>query len=388
MSGAEPLPATGYPATRFFGIRRPVALTVLVATVLLVALLIPLALSYQEPPPAHAGDGDLALYGHIVARLHAGENYYPVAHQELIAGHYGTLSTPSWRTPLYAWLVSRFPSVEAAQIALMALAFAAAAMVLVLFWRNGNRALAISAVPVLLLSLGGTFVPGTVLFSEYTAGMLILLSAAAFGLEQRRLGYASGALALFIRELAAPYVVICLFLAWREKRWGEATAWLIALIAYAGYFYWHHTMVQAQLTPSDFAYPGSWVMFGGPGFVLSTAAFNGLFTGMQMWLSAIVLPLGVLGLLAWPGKADVRIVLTVLGYLAAFAIVGKPLNRYWGAMYTPLLTLGLPWAVLAVVDLWRSATMPGAPVMPTQIKPPRDPILTATRTVRGAPASR
>jgi hypothetical protein len=31
--------------------------------------------------------------------------------------------------------------------------------------------------------------------------------------------------------------------------------------------------------------------------------------------------------------------------------VGKPFNNYWGAMYTPLLMLGLPWAMVALRDL-------------------------------------
>ncbi|MEJ0096906.1 MAG: hypothetical protein WDM84_01640 [Bauldia sp.] len=342
-----------FPATRFRGLRRPTALIVLAVTGLAILLLLPVALAYRNPPPAHAGDGDLALYGRIVTDLRAGQSYYPAAHAELAAGHYGTLSVLNWRTPAYPWILSLFPSVSAAQMALGLLAIVAAAAAYALFRRQAHWIVAAALAPLLLISLGGCLAPMTVLYSEYAAGVLILLSASTLGLGFRRTGFAAGVAALFVRELAAPYVLVCLVLAWRERRFVEAVAWLMALVAYAAFYFWHYRMVQAQLGPMDFAYPGGWLRFGGASFVLSTAGFNGLLAAAPLWTAAILLPLGVLGLIAWPGAADIRIALTVFAYVAAFAFVGKPLNEYWGAMYTPLLTLGLPWAALALVDLVR-----------------------------------
>lgn len=348
------------PATRFRDLRRPVAVAVLATTALLIAALLPLAMGYQPPPPAHPGNGDLALYGRIVERLHAGGSYYAVAHAELLAGHYATLSVLNWRTPFYPWLLSLFPSVGAAQAALCLLALVAAGAAYALLWRRTNAVVTAAFAPVLLVSLGGCLVSSTVLYSEYAAGMLILLSASAFGLGYRRTGFGAAIAALFIRELALPYVVVCLALAIREKRHRETAAWLVALALYAGYFAWHSAMVHAQLGPADFSYPnGGWLRFGGAAFVLSTAGFNGLFAGMPLWVSAVLLPLGVLGLLAWPGTADSRIALTTSAYLLAFAFVGRPVNEYWGAMYTPLLTLGLPWAALAIADLLRAVASGG-----------------------------
>lgn len=348
---------TTFPPTRFSQIRRYPALTVLAATAIVITLLIPIALSYQEPPPAHAGDGDLALYTRIVDRLHTGESFYPAAHAELTAGNYGTLSVMNWRTPLYPTILGWFPSINAAQIALALLAAVALAASCLLMLRQANGVVAAMLVPAMLVSLGATIVPGTVLYSEYAAGILILLSAACFGLDWRRSGFVFGILALFFRELAAPYIVICIVLAWREKRKGEVIAWLAGIAAYAAFYFWHYTMVQAQLGPADFAAPdGGWLKLGGATFVLSTATFNGVLVAAPMWISAIVLPLCVLGLVAWPSRADVRVAATVFSYLLAFAFVGKPLNRYWGEMYTPLLTLGLPWAVVAIADLARAAT--------------------------------
>ena len=343
------------PTTRFHELSRPVALATLATTALLVALLLQVAFAFREPPPEHAGDGDLALYTRIVADMRSGESYYPAAHAELAAGHYGTLSVLNWRTPLYASVVARLPSTEVAQVALMALALIAAAAGFMLLARQ-NRTLALVAIPLLLVSVGGAFAPGTVYFSEYACGYLILISASALGLGARKTGIAAGALALFVRELALPYLAVCAFLSWREKRRGELLAWMFVALAYAGFLAWHAAMVHGQLGPNDFAAPRGWLRFGGAAFVLSTAAYNGLLGGLPMWISAAILPLAILGLLAWRGIADLRILLAVAAYIVPFAIVGKPVNQYWGAIYTPLLTLGIVWAVPALADLMRAAT--------------------------------
>jgi hypothetical protein len=206
-------------------------------------------------------------------------------------------------------------------------------------------------------SLLASILGGTVLFSENLAGVLILFSAAAFGLGWRRAGFAGAVVALFVRELAALYVLVCLFLAWREKRFAEVAAWLLAILAYGVFFLWHAHMVHAQLGPTDFSYPGGWLRFGGASFILATAWANGVFMLFPMWISAIALPFAVLGLLAWPGREAPRFLLTAAGYILAFAFFGKPQNGYWGAVYMPIVTIGLVWAVPATLDLVRAATL-------------------------------
>ena len=370
MSEAEVTVANqvSLPETPFHTLPPAVARAVLAGALLSLLSLLPTALSYRDPPPAHAGDGDLALYGRIVDALHAGASYYPAAHAELIAGHYGTLSVPGWRTPLYLTLVSLFPSLAVAQMTLVALTVIAAGAAAALLWRTAGRATAIAMIPVLFVAVAGCLAPRTVLFSEYACGALILLSACCFAMGFRRTGFAAAVLALFFRELALPYVLVCLVLTWREGRRREMFAWLVSLAAYAGYYAWHWHMVMTQLGPADTGAAEGWLKFGGATFVLSTAAFDGLLVLAPMWIAAAVLVLAVLGLLAWPGAAERRIPLTVFVYLLAFAFVGKPLDRYWGEVYTPLLTLGLAWALPALADLARAAR--------------------ASRTARAAPAAR
>jgi hypothetical protein len=131
----------------------------------------------------------------------------------------------------------------------------------------------------------------------------------------------------------------------RERDWQKFLAYAASLTLYAAYFGWHWWMVSSQLGPMDRAYGEGWIAFGGLDFVLATAGFNGLWSLGPDWLPAVLLPLGLLGLWAWPqsrGLAAVGV------YLAAFLVVGKPFNAYWGAVYTPVLMLGLAWVWPAV----------------------------------------
>jgi hypothetical protein len=141
-------------------------------------------------------------------------------------------------------------------------------------------------------------------------------------------------------------VLVCVLLSIRGHRWRELAAWGVGLAAYAAYFGWHWWMVQLQLTAADQAYGDGWIQFGGLGFILSTLHFNGLWGLGPSWIPALLLPLGILGLWAWPvgGRAFAM----SMAYMAAFLVVGKPFNAYWGAVYAPVLMLGLGWVWPAV----------------------------------------
>src|SRR5690606_20126060 len=103
-------------------------------------------------------------------------------------------------------------------------------------WLAGATALAVAA------SLAAIAAPEGVMFAEVAAGPLILLSVTAYAAGWRRAGVAAGLLALFVRELAGVYVLVCLVLALRERRWREAAAWAVGMSLYAGFFAWHYGM--------------------------------------------------------------------------------------------------------------------------------------------------
>lgn len=340
------------PVTRLRGAPRPLLAALVLLVLCAVVVFLNLAGGYERPFAAPTDDtGDLALYGRIVDQMRHGQNYYVAAHAELLNGAYGTRSVFNWRLPALPWLASLAPSLFWAGI-LLQLA-ATAAILLTFRWldQTAGRAVALLAVAALVVSLAASAAPGVAVFADVVAGVLIVLSASAYGTKLPWLGFAAALCALFVRELAAPYVVICVFLAWRGGRRQELWAWALGLAAFAAYFAWHYAQVQAQLGPADVAYAEGWVQFGGLPFVLATGAFNGLLIAAPTWVSAILLPLALLGLVAWRDPAASRIVVTVGAYVALFLFVGKSFNEYWGALYTPLMMLGVAFVPSAVRDV-------------------------------------
>src|SRR5262249_39245592 len=74
------------------------------------------------------------------------------------------------------------------------------------------------------------------------------------------------------------------------------------------------------------------------------------------WVSALCLPLSLLGWAGWRTASGLRGGLTLAGYVAAFLVVGNPaFNCYWGLVDAPLFAFGLLWAPAALRDAWRVA---------------------------------
>lgn len=343
--------------TRWRRLNRHQALGVLCLVAASIVLLLWIAAAAPPPVANTTGnnDGDLALFQRIIQHMRDGAGYYDAAHHELVTSGYGTQSVFNWRLPGLAWFWSALPSLQFGQWVLIAFAVVAANVIGRLFYLQGGLRLAVPGALVMILSLAGAFTPGTVLLSELTAGLLILLSVGLYGLGWRRTGLAVGALALVAREFAGLYFLVCFWLAWRNRRWSELAAWAAVLVAYGIYFAWHAWQVHQRVTGGDPGYGEGWIQFGGLGFVLATAAFNGFFALLPSMAHAVLVPLALLGLFAWPGETGIRASLTVLGTMAVFAIIGKPFNAYWGLIYTPLLSLGLAWVPFAVTDLSRAA---------------------------------
>ena len=321
---------------------------VLALVAVTMALLLAVVLS--RAPVAATGEGvvaagDAVSYGRIIERMRGGEGYYPVAHEVLVADGYGTRSVFNWRTPVWPAILAALPP-GGGQVLLGVLAVAGLLLVYRMLRAAGMGVAAVSVAAV-ALSLGALLAPEAIVFSEVAAGVLILASVAAYGNGWRWLGLGAAVAALFLRELAAPYVMVCVLLSIRGGHWREFAAWGGGLLLYAAYFGWHWWSVLGQLGPMDRAYGEGWVAFGGLDFVLATAGSNGLWALGPDWLPAVLLPVVLLGLWAWPrGRA-----LAAVGvYLAAFLVVGKPFNGYWGAVYTPVLMLGLGWVAPAVAQ--------------------------------------
>ena len=173
------------------------ARAVLIALVLLVGLGL---WKSPTPPPLcdvreeNARSGDVFLYMTEIKRIHAGENYYQVAAEELVAQGYPTASVFNWRTPLPMWLIGKLPDpllgrliLIAAGIAMLLMAFEAAAREQPNVYRLAMPLAALLIGPMLPCFQGDVFV-----LTEVWAGIMIALSLCAYGVELRFLGAIDG----------------------------------------------------------------------------------------------------------------------------------------------------------------------------------------------------
>jgi hypothetical protein len=346
-------------ATRYQRLNRRQALLVL--AILSVAVAGCLSVSAGPPTKLSRGTGqaDVALFSAVAERLHSGQPYYEAMGGELRARNYPTSSVFNWRTPLYLELIAHLPSFDWARALLLLSAGVAIGLNVGAICRDRHYALAVPQLALLSIPLAITAMGNTFLFSEVWAGVWIVVSVGCYSLGWRHAGAAAGLLALFFRELALPYALVCVFLAYREKRRPELLAWVAGIGAYAIYLGLHARSVLAHIPPAGVTpQVGQWIQFGGISFLLTTSR-TGLLLGFPMWVVAVYLPLAVFGLAGWTGPAALRVMATVGIYLVAFSMVGVPsMNFYWGALYSPLLALGAAWTAPACGDILRAVLAP------------------------------
>jgi hypothetical protein len=351
-------PGGGTIATRYATLTRGQASGVIALMVLVTAWLLTGALSHpasggrEASGSSPAKGSDVALYKAVVARVSAGEGYYDVAGDELRARHYPTRPAFNWRQPTYAWLLSRLPSPRVGNALLALLGLWVVLLTRRWFRESDLRARALLATALMTVSMAGCFVTDFVFLQESWAGAFIALSVCLFALDRWRLAVAAGLAALAFREFALLPCAIGLALALHRRRWSEVIAWITGLAIYAALMTWHLSEVARHARPDDVA--RSWKAFGGSAFLLETSRWNTLLIALPSWLVALILPFVLLGLAGWRAAGATRAGLIVTGYLVAFSFIGHPFNDYWGAIYAPLLPLGMIAAPYCVRDLGRA----------------------------------
>lgn len=339
-------------ATRFADLSRLQATLVLAMAV--VFILAGLAVSLGKTPKLAngKGEGDLALYTHVVQHLRQGESYYDALGSELRARDYPTRSVFNWRTPLHLELIAHMPRNDWAQGLLALAALCAIVLSGAPAFRRGEYGAGIWQALLLSFAVAIAAMNPVYFFSEMWAGIAIAISVGLYALDQRKAGAIAGILALFFRELALPYAVIGLVLAWRQKNKSELWTWIAGLAGWAVYFGLHAAAVTSRIPASHGVHEVSaWLQFGGLRFLLITSRV-GLLMLYPFWWAAVYLPVALLGLGGCRHSVGGRVLATVAAYLVAFSIVGVPsANYYWGAVYAPLLAFGTPRAFSAVKDL-------------------------------------
>jgi hypothetical protein len=346
------------------------ALFALTASVLVAISLSPWRSGFADAPSR--GTSDVFLYRAEVERIAAGQGYYEAAAAELRARGYPTRSVFNWRTPLPVALVAWLPERGAqmllglAGIALLVLGFAAMSddgrprrtdfnpsqsrtdfnpslSERSHLWQGLLAALLLTGA-LLPLVLGDLF-----LMPEVWSGTLLCLSLAAYGTERRKLGVAAGAAALLLRELAAPYCLLCAALAAWERRWREVAAWGLVFGLYAAFYAVHLAQVLPLIRPDDVAHAQGWVRFGGAAFVISTVQMNVYLLLLPQWLTAIYLAVALVGFSQAHTPWQRRVGLAGAGYVLAFGLVGQDFNQYWGSMIAPIFCFGAAQGAVALM---------------------------------------
>lgn len=316
---------------------------------LLVGMIACVVTALTAPAPrAMPGEGDVALYRAIVERVRAGEGYYDAAGSELRGRGYGLRSPLNWRMPTLAYLAAT----PIAKPLLIVVAAVAVALGLRFAKEEGGIGLAAAAALVLPSVLLPTVLGDTYLMPELWAGTLILLSIM---LVARRplLSVAPAIAALFIRELAAAYVIVLFVHLVRrgDKKVGPAILVGCGLIAFAGFYLWHRSAVAGHVLPTDAAYPGSYFTLQGLPFLLATSRQAAYLLVQPLWVTAIYLPLAIFGLFQLPQAIRPVAAATALTYLVLFTVAGKPFNDYWGLLLSPVLTVSFLFALARVIPL-------------------------------------
>jgi hypothetical protein len=358
-----PVPAVGNDATtRYAGLTRTRALIVLACTAAFltwsVAAIHGRKLEVTSSNPEYT---DLGMYHRVVERLRSGESYYAALGAELRQGHYASRSVFNWRTPAHLTIIGLL-SEPVSHVVLAALVFTAIIMACISTRHAGGP----EGIQLLFTALAECFLldPSSDihLVAEVWAGILILISVAAYSFRRWPIAVGAGVAALFFRELALPYACIGLLFAIKRRHKPEILAWSAGLCAWTIYFLAHAQAAIAHMNPRDIALHVSWIQFAGPRFLVETVRMSVLIV-LPNWVSAICLSVALLGIGGWKTGIGPLVGAVVAAYMAAFSVVGLPVDLAWGAITNPLLAFGMAWSLPAIRDLLRAVAPKPEPIV-------------------------
>ena len=302
-------------------------------------------------------NADLTLYRAIVDRVDAGEGYYEAAADELRRGNY----------PLKPFLAFRLPTLAIATAwlgrpVMMALQFTLFAAMIWGWWVRLDRQFAdrgrrisgtMLAAAGIAVALSGRYID----LHEVWAGTLIALSLALHRPGRAAWSIGVAALALSIRELALPYVLLMGALALWRRNWKEAAGWAGLVILFLIAMALHANAVADLVRPGDPGSPGWLTLDGWSGF-LRTYHLAGPLRWLPAELAAPLIILALFGWASWKSETGRAGTILYAGYAIAFMLFGRANNFYWGLMVAPAFLVGLAFVPRALSDL-ASAARPG-----------------------------
>jgi hypothetical protein len=307
--------------------------------------------------PERVGRSDAAMFRSVVERVGAGESYYSAMGHELRTGHYPTASVFNWRIPTLYVALAAVPRWLSASLMVVSCLLLLGGVTLHL----ARHASPEGTVLGLLLSGAGavTLVDSQGFWmTEAWAGLFIGLSLAAYLWKAWTPAALMGLAALFVRELAAPYCVVCLILALRGRRRREVAVWISGLAVFGMYYALHVTKVLGEIRPNDLAQTRAWVQFGGFSFWLATVKTNKALLVAPRWILSGVTVLLVAAL--WAPALPSHVGWSLVAYATFFAVVGQWFNDYWGFVAAFIYAVAFAYGAAGLESLIKQALPPGS----------------------------
>jgi MFS family permease len=297
----------------------------------------------------------MALYARIAARVADGEGYHEAALAEHRASGYPTRPLVTVRLPTLAWAQALL-GIDGVRWAALAVVSAAIAALL----RNAPLLASIEEriIAAALLAAGGgaALSPVAGYDHDFIAGVLLSLALIAYRPGRWWPALIAAAVALAVRELAAPFVALWLAFALHQRRRGEALALTALLAVFALAMGLHAQAVEAARLPGDPVSQG-WGAMAGYGVPLAGLV---QLTGLRHLPALLAAPLAVLPLIGWAGlggRLGLFALLWFTGLATGMALFARPANYYWIELALPAYAIGLAFAPRALAELFARLTV-------------------------------
>lgn len=307
-------------------------------------------------PAAGSANGgtDKLLYERIVGEMRTGTPYYVAAAPALREGDYPLKPFVAFRLPTLAALLASLPPVVSRALMLALVAATLLAWTISLLPAFTRPATGAVACLLLVCGVAVALQPAMIVFHEIWASLLIALSLALRRDDRWWPSVIVGLCAVLIRETALPYILAMVGFALLERRWREMAAWSGVAVLFGLALALHAAQVATVVLPGDPVSPG-WAAMGGWRFFISAMRLTTPLTLMPLWVSALAVPLALLGWASWRTPWALRTLAILCGYALMLTLFGRPDNFYWGLLIAPLLLVGLAFAPIALRDLLRGA---------------------------------